>query len=55
MEKEYGHTYYGGEQIEEIYAVEIDDEDNIYIGGQTASNNNMTTSGSFESQVIIFI
>ena len=42
-------TYYGGEQIEGIYAVEIDDEDNIYIGGETASNNNMTTPGSFES------
>ena len=42
-------TYYGGEQIDEIYAVEIDDDDNIYIGGQTASNNNMTTSNSFES------
>ena len=42
-------TYYGGEQIDEIYAVEIDDEDNVYIGGQTASNTNITTSGSFES------
>ncbi|BFM41901.1 hypothetical protein CFS9_05420 [Flavobacterium sp. CFS9] len=42
-------TYYGGEQIDEIHAVEVDDEDNIYIGGETASNNNITTSGSFES------
>ncbi|MET0944811.1 MAG: SBBP repeat-containing protein [Flavobacterium sp.] len=42
-------TYYGGEQIEDIYAVEIDDEDNIYIGGETASNNNITTPDSFES------
>ncbi|CAC9975642.1 DUF7948 domain-containing protein [Flavobacterium panici] len=42
-------TYYGGEQIEDIYAVEIDDENNIYIGGETASNNNITTSNSFES------
>ncbi|WP_348811762.1 T9SS type B sorting domain-containing protein [Flavobacterium maritimum] len=42
-------TYYGGEQIEDIYAVEIDDEDNIYIGGETASNNNITTPDSFEN------
>nr|WP_288833625.1 T9SS type B sorting domain-containing protein [uncultured Flavobacterium sp.] len=42
-------TYYGGEQIDEIYAVEIDDEDNIYLGGQTASNINITTNGSFDS------
>jgi hypothetical protein len=30
-------TYYG-EQIDEIYAVQVDDEDNIYLGGQTTSN-----------------
>lgn len=42
-------TYYGGEQIDYIYAVEVDDEDNIYIGGETASNNNITTLGSFDS------
>jgi gliding motility-associated-like protein len=42
-------SYYGGEQVEELYAVEVDDEDNIYIGGQTASNNNITTLNSFES------
>ncbi len=42
-------TYYGGEQIDEIYVAEIDDEDNVYIGGQTASNINITTPGSFES------
>lgn len=42
-------TYYGGEQIDDIYAVEVDDEDNIYIGGETASNNNITTLGSFDS------
>jgi len=42
-------TYYGGEQVDDIYALQVDDEDNIYIGGQTASTNNMTTPGSFES------
>ncbi|REH01208.1 DUF7948 domain-containing protein [Flavobacterium aquicola] len=42
-------TYYGGEQIDEIYSAEIDDDDNIYLGGQTASNSNITTTGSFDS------
>ena len=41
-------SYYGGDNIEEILSVEIDDEDNIYIGGQTASSLNMTTLGSFQ-------
>ncbi|RED23827.1 gliding motility-associated-like protein [Flavobacterium cutihirudinis] len=42
-------TYYGGEQVDEIYSIEIDDEDNIYIGGQTASEINITTPESFDS------
>lgn len=41
-------TYYGGEQVEKLFAGEIDDDDNIYIGGLTASNNNMTSAGSFQ-------
>jgi gliding motility-associated-like protein len=41
-------TYYGGEQVEKFFAVEIDDDDNIYIGGLTASDYNMTTAGSFQ-------
>lgn len=41
-------SYYGGDNIEEILSVEIDDEDNIYIGGETASSSNMTTPGSFQ-------
>jgi gliding motility-associated-like protein len=41
-------SYYGGDNIEEILSVEIDDDDNIYIGGQTASTFNMTTPGSFQ-------
>lgn len=41
-------SYYGGDNIEDILSVEIDDEDNIYIGGQTASSSNMTTIGSFQ-------
>ncbi|MFD1602722.1 T9SS type B sorting domain-containing protein [Flavobacterium artemisiae] len=42
-------TYYGGEQVDYIYSIEIDDEDNIYIGGETASKINMTSPGSFDS------
>ena len=41
-------SYYGGDNIEELLSVEIDDEDNIYVGGQTASSSNMTTTGSFQ-------
>lgn len=41
-------SYYGGDNIEQILSVEIDDEDNVYIGGQTASSSNMTTTGSFQ-------
>jgi gliding motility-associated-like protein len=39
-------TYYGGEQVDYLFTVEADDEDNIYIGGETASNTNMTTPDS---------
>ncbi|PXY45734.1 DUF7948 domain-containing protein [Flavobacterium hydrophilum] len=42
-------TFYGGEKVDDIYSVEIDDEDNVYIGGQTASDVNMTSPQSFES------
>jgi hypothetical protein len=36
MEKEYGLLIME-ENNDEIYAVQVDDEDNIYLGGQTAS------------------
>jgi gliding motility-associated-like protein len=42
-------TYYGGEQVDYVYTVEADNEDNIYIGGKTASKNNITTQNSFDS------
>lgn len=42
-------TYFGGEQVDYVYAVEADDEDNIYIGGETASTINITTPNSFDS------
>lgn len=46
-------SYYGGEQVDYIYTIAVDDEDNIYLGGETASNNNITTPGSFESSNIL--
>ena len=42
-------TYYGGEQVDYIYTVELDDEGNAYLGGETASVVNMATPESFES------
>lgn len=42
-------TYYGGESIERIHAVELDNENNIYIGGETSSSNNIASPGSFDS------
>jgi gliding motility-associated-like protein len=42
-------TYYGGEQVDYLYTVEADDEDNVYLGGETGSFRNMTTPGSFDS------
>lgn len=43
-------SYYGGTSpIENIESVEVDNEDNIYIGGQSYSNDNIVTAGTFES------
>lgn len=42
-------TYYGGEYTEYISSIEVDDEDNIYFGGETGSQNNIATPGSFQS------
>ncbi len=41
-------TYYGGDKGDQIYCVEIDDENNIYIGGETSSENKISTPNSFE-------
>jgi len=41
-------TYYGGESGEKIHAIEIDDENNVYVGGETTSTNNIATSNSFD-------
>ncbi|UUF14411.1 MULTISPECIES: T9SS type B sorting domain-containing protein [Flavobacterium] len=41
-------TYYGGESGEKIHAIEIDDENNIYVGGETTSSNNIASPSSFD-------
>ncbi|MTH15793.1 SBBP repeat-containing protein, partial [Flavobacterium sp. LC2016-01] len=42
-------TYYGGSSpMENIGAIEIDNEENIYIGGYTYSSDNIATPGTFE-------
>lgn len=42
-------SYYGGDNIDLIYTVEIDDEDYIYFGGQTASSsNNIVSNDGFQ-------
>jgi gliding motility-associated-like protein len=41
-------TYYGGEHSDRIYAVEFDDEDNVYIGGTTPSSTGIASPGSFD-------
>jgi gliding motility-associated-like protein len=42
-------SYYGGSSpMEEIRSVEIDNDENIYIGGYTYSSDNIATSGTFE-------
>lgn len=41
-------TFYGGESFEKIKAIEVDDDDNIYIGGVTRSTNSIATTGSFD-------
>ncbi len=41
-------TYYGGEGLDELTSIELDDQDNIYMGGYTNSKNNIATPGSFD-------
>ena len=42
-------TYYGGESgLDLIKTIELDDENNVYIGGTTGSKTNIATSGCFD-------
>lgn len=41
-------SYFSGELGAEIKSIEVDNEDNVYIGGYTYSNKNIATPGSFD-------
>nr|WP_315170074.1 T9SS type B sorting domain-containing protein [uncultured Flavobacterium sp.] len=41
-------TYYGGEKSDIIFQVKVSNNHNIYIVGETLSDNNISTSNSFE-------
>ncbi|PKB17790.1 T9SS type B sorting domain-containing protein [Flavobacterium sp. 5] len=41
-------TYYSGERASDIKSIDVDDEDNVYIGGFTYSHYNIATPGSFD-------
>jgi len=41
-------SYFSGERGAEINSIEVDDENNVYIGGYTYSHNNIATPGSFD-------
>ena len=42
-------TYYGGSADDEIYGVSVDNHNNIYFAGNTASTNNISTPGTFQT------
>jgi gliding motility-associated-like protein len=42
-------TYYGGSGNDAPRTVEVDLSNNVYIGGDTSSTNNMATAGSYQS------
>ena len=43
-------TYYGGENTELGSTISVDNEENIYISGDTDSEENISTPGSFQNQ-----
>jgi gliding motility-associated-like protein len=48
-ERAWGSYYGGSSPMENIESVEIDDEENIYIGGYSYSSDNIATPGTFET------
>lgn len=48
-ERVWGSYYGGSSPMENVESIEIDNEENIYVGGYSESNNNIATSGTFES------
>lgn len=43
-------TYYGGERRDNSWAVAVDDVDNVYLGGRSASNDFPTTPGVVQNE-----
>ncbi|WP_294962254.1 T9SS type B sorting domain-containing protein [uncultured Flavobacterium sp.] len=41
-------TYYGGSKSEDIFKIVVSDNDNVYVGGSTMSDNNIATPGSHQ-------
>lgn len=41
-------TYYGGNDMDQAYAMKADPQGNVYLGGYTYSNNNIATTGSYQ-------
>ena len=44
-------TFFGGFSSDRIEAIEIDNNDNLYIIGETLSNSNIATTGSFQENL----
>jgi hypothetical protein len=44
-------TYYGGENYEIGSAISIDNDENIYIVGETDSDENISTTGSYQEEI----
>jgi len=44
-------TYYGGDQMDRIYSVAVDDSSYIYFCGETQSDNNIASSGAHQQNI----
>lgn len=45
-------TFLGGNNIDKIYSIDIDNNNNVYIIGSTLSNTNIATIGAFQENLI---
>ncbi|PXY42581.1 hypothetical protein DMB65_00715 [Flavobacterium cheongpyeongense] len=41
-------TYFGGDKQEHVYQIKVSDNQNVYVVGETGSDNNISTSGSYQ-------
>lgn len=44
-------TYYGGSNVDGVYSICIDDSNNVYFGGYTASPNNIASPGAYKTSL----